>query len=274
VRGRKKPQWVRDQVLELKALHPESSCRTIAATFCTLWLGIESVGKTWVAAVLREEKYRLEVNRQRVRQRRPPIMPRNVLWAIDLTGIPNGVRTRMALGIIDHGTRACIALQDLESKHSSVLLRHLAQAIRSFGKPLRIRTDNEAVFTSRLFRWGLRLLGIRHQLIAKSSPWQNGRIERFWGSLKGPWRLFQSRASELVEDLQAELKPSDSGTISRARTCISTAASLATSGRESSPAPAASTPTCANGRRSSPASTSAEPPPRRPCPRSRRRFAR
>jgi len=39
------------------------------------------------------------------------------------------------------------------------------------------------VFTSRTFRLGLFLLGIRHQRIDPHCPWQNGRIERFFGTL-------------------------------------------------------------------------------------------
>lgn len=45
-------------------------------------------------------------------------------------------------------------------------------------------TDNEAVFTSRVFRLALFLLGIRHQRIDPHCPWQNGRVERFFGTLK------------------------------------------------------------------------------------------
>ena len=44
--------------------------------------------------------------------------------------------------------------------------------------------DNEAVFTSRLFNFGLWLLGIRHQSTMLHCPWQNGRIERFFGTFK------------------------------------------------------------------------------------------
>jgi transposase InsO family protein len=60
----------------------------------------------------------------------------------------------------------------------------LITAIESYGKPKAIRTDNESVFTSRLFRLGLWILGIRHQRTQIHSPWQNGRIERFFGTFK------------------------------------------------------------------------------------------
>jgi transposase InsO family protein len=60
----------------------------------------------------------------------------------------------------------------------------LCLAIAAGGKPKVLRTDNEACFCSRRFRWGLRLLGIRHQRSDLGCPWQNGRVERFFLTLK------------------------------------------------------------------------------------------
>ena len=51
-------------------------------------------------------------------------------------------------------------------------------------KPGRIRTDNEVVFTSFVFTTRLKLVGIRYQRIQTCAPWQNGRIERLFGTLK------------------------------------------------------------------------------------------
>lgn len=60
-----------------------------------------------------------------------------------------------------------------------------------------IRTDNEAVFTSRCLRAGLAVLGIRHQTIDLACPWQNGRVERFFGTLKA--KLDQWAVDSLAE---------------------------------------------------------------------------
>lgn len=80
--------------------------------------------------------------------------------------------------------RLSLDLTALKDKASISILRTLLDAIEIFGKPKFLRTDNEPVFTSRLFRFGLWLIGIRHQRIDKACPWQNGRIERFFGTLK------------------------------------------------------------------------------------------
>ncbi len=60
----------------------------------------------------------------------------------------------------------------------------LTESIRRFGKPHAVRTDNEPVFTSRVFRLALLLLGIRHQRTDLHSPCQNGQVERFFGTLQ------------------------------------------------------------------------------------------
>jgi putative transposase len=57
-------------------------------------------------------------------------------------------------------------------------------AIAQFGRPRFIRTDNERCFAGRVFSVGLRLLGIGPQRIDLHCPWQNGRVERFFGTLK------------------------------------------------------------------------------------------
>jgi transposase InsO family protein len=60
----------------------------------------------------------------------------------------------------------------------------LCLAIAEHGPPRALRTDNESMFTSRLWAGALKLAGIGHQRIAPKCPWQNGRIERFFGTLK------------------------------------------------------------------------------------------
>ncbi|MCP3962671.1 MAG: transposase family protein, partial [bacterium] len=65
-----------------------------------------------------------------------------------------------------------------------MLIREILDAVERFGKPKTLRTDNEAVFTSIAFRGALFLLGIKLQLTLPGAPWQNGRIERFFGTFK------------------------------------------------------------------------------------------
>ncbi len=87
----------------------------------------------------------------------------------------------------DHGSRVITRLAVVVNRRSWTLLGHLCMAIGQHGKPKRLRTDNAAIFTSftfRAFRAFLWLAGIGHQRIDTCAPWQNGRIERLFGSLK------------------------------------------------------------------------------------------
>lgn len=116
-------------------------------------------------------------------------MARNIVWGMDMTGVRTGNgkekdTTATVLGIIDHGTRRCLSLRSIPDKASLTLLKALIAAVERYGKPRVIRTDNESVFASKLFRSGLWFLGIRHRRSHVHCPWENGRIERFFGTFK------------------------------------------------------------------------------------------
>jgi putative transposase len=170
----------------MKALMPHSGCRTLADSFNRRFVhkGMR-VGKTYVSVAIRKHEYDIRVLRKKLKHRRPRPMPLNRVWAMDLTGKQDtGGNIHNILGLVEHGSRANLCLHGLKDKMSITLLRHLLDAIEKYGKPQFLRTDNEAVFTSRLFRFGLWLLGIRHQRTDKGCPWMNGRVERFFGTLK------------------------------------------------------------------------------------------
>ncbi len=182
-----KPAWVRKEVIRLKALMPEAGCRAIADIFNRRFAAKRriTVGKTFVAELLRKHRYEIDVVRRQIKNARPKPVPRNLVWALDLTGkaTPDG-RTRIVLGILEHASRAALWLEALETKSSWTLIVKLAEAIHRYGKPRAVRTDNEVVFASRTFRLALVLLGIRHHRTDPGCPWQNGRVERFFGTLK------------------------------------------------------------------------------------------
>jgi len=69
-------------------------------------------------------------------------------------------------------------------KSSKRLLFEIYKAVKKYGRPKYIRTDNDIVFKSKTFKLGLKLMGIKHQLTDVGCPWMNGRVERFFGTLK------------------------------------------------------------------------------------------
>lgn len=187
IRTPPKPAWARTELIRLKALMPLAGCRSIADSFNRRFAAKRrtTVGKTFVSQFLRAHRYEAEVLRRQIKNARPRSVPKNLIWGLDLTGKATlDGKTRFILGILEHASRAVLRLEALENKSSWGLISKLLAAIRRYGKPQALRTDNESVFVSRTFRFALLILGIRHQRTDPGCPWQNGRVERFFGTLK------------------------------------------------------------------------------------------
>jgi putative transposase len=181
--GRRKPDWVRREVLRLAVFLV--SCRTTANAFNRLYGQRMTVSHGFVHELCRANQALL-AHRRRAMRRRPPLsVPRNATWAMDLTQLPMVAGAKVTvLGLIDHGTRRVLCLRAVANKCTWTLLGHLCLAIAEHGKPRTIRTDNEGMFTGPLWQRALRWAGIRRQRIDPGCPWQNGRIERFFGTTK------------------------------------------------------------------------------------------
>jgi putative transposase len=191
-----KPEWVRKEIIRLKALLPKFGCRKIADTFNRIHEASTGmrVGKTFVSDVIRQHKYEIQILRRQIKNKKPRDFAHNVYWGIDLTGKQDeSGKIHNIFGIIEFQSRACLNMSALKDKSSITLLRCILDCIEKYGMPKIIRTDNEAVFTSRLFRFGLKFLGIKWKSIQLSSPWQNGQIEKLFGTLKESldhWRVY------------------------------------------------------------------------------------
>jgi len=187
IRSPAKPAWVKKEVIRLKALLPQAGCRRIAQTFNRRFATTRrmTVGKTLVSELIRQHRYKIDIVRRQIKNARPRLVPKNLIWGLDLTGKATlDGKTRIVLGILEHASRAALWLEVLQTKSSWTLLLRLIEAIRRYGKPRILRTDNESVFASTVFCLALALLGIRHQRTDPGCPWQNGRVERFFGTLK------------------------------------------------------------------------------------------
>lgn len=108
--SQRKPPWVRRELIRLKALSPGLGCRTLAECFNRQFgeRG-ESVGKNLVAYVLRQSRADVMRLRRSLKHRVPRPMPRNRIWAMDLTGKGDvSGHQHMMLGLLYHGSRrAC-----------------------------------------------------------------------------------------------------------------------------------------------------------------------
>lgn len=147
-----KPAWVRAELIRLKAWSSDAGCRVIAEIFNRQFTerGV-TVGKTYVAGVPRQSKYDIVLLRRTVKHRIPRPLARNRTWALDLTGKTDLTgRQHILLGLLDHGTRACLELASLPDKRSLTILRTVISAFRRYGLPAHIRVDNEICLNSRL----------------------------------------------------------------------------------------------------------------------------
>jgi len=207
-RFRKKPEWVRKKVIRLLAMNPGSSLRYIEGEFNrseALTSG-ETVSHTYISGVLKKHAYEIKILSKEKHNQRPKPVPQHLIWAADLTFLPDVAgKPQPILGMLEHSSRTCLTLTAVRNKTSVTLLRVLADAIELTGKkPKILRTDNEANFVSRTFRFGLSLAGITHQTTDVASPWQNGKMERFFG-------IFKQKARGLVfntvEELNHHLMP-------------------------------------------------------------------
>ncbi|MBU1777706.1 MAG: DDE-type integrase/transposase/recombinase [Gammaproteobacteria bacterium] len=200
-----KPEWLKREIIRLKANMPQAGCRTIS-DICNRRFAASrniSIGKTSVHRILQRHQYEIQILRRKLKHTKPKHVPRNRIWDIDLTGKSDtSGKLHALLGNIDHGSRALLHLQALSDKTTHTLLACIAEAIKQHGKPKVIRTDNEGMFRSPAFGKALEQLGIRHQRNTPGCPWQNGRIERLFGTLKeklNQWKIAN------IEQLNADL---------------------------------------------------------------------
>jgi putative transposase len=180
-----KPAWVHTAFFDLAQALPHAGCRTLANNFNQLHATRQvTISKSWAYERLKARRHALALARQRSpSQGRSGAIGR--VWGMDLTGLPlvSG-ESAPVWGVLDHGSRTVLQLEPLKRFNSLILLGKLIQAFGEYGIPKAIRSDNASVFKTVVFRGVLKQLGVKQQFTELHSPWQNGRIERFWRTMK------------------------------------------------------------------------------------------
>jgi transposase InsO family protein len=134
------------------------------------------------------------------------------LWQMDVVGgfvLADGTRAKVLTGIDDH-SRFIVCAHVMQRESSRNVCEGLAAAMRAYGVPEEILTDNGKVFTGRfnqppvevLFDRICRENGITHRLTQPRSPTTTGKIERFHRSLRAEFRtdrVFADLAAVQVE---------------------------------------------------------------------------
>jgi transposase InsO family protein len=130
----------------------------------------------------------------------------NHVWSWDFVAdrTDNGGKLRI-LSIIDEHTRECIALHVARKLTSEDLIAVMERLVVERGIPGHLRSDNGSEFIARpLQRW-LKKRGVKTLYIDPGSPWQNGHVESFNGSLRDEcldreMMLSLAEARVLIED--------------------------------------------------------------------------
>ena len=135
------------------------------------------------------------------------------LWQMDVVGgfvLADGTRLKALTGVDDH-SRFCVSAFLMPRESSRQVCAGLALAMRRYGVPEEILTDNGKVFTGRFNRPPVEVLfdrvcrenGITHRLTQPRSPTTTGKIERFHRTLRAEFRTDRTFAS--MAAAQAEL---------------------------------------------------------------------
>ncbi|MBK7146982.1 MAG: hypothetical protein IPH76_18005 [Xanthomonadales bacterium] len=127
-RTRAKPPWVGDELVRMKAFGKNLGYKKLADAFNRRFvdaLGL-SVAPSTVRRILIKRRADVIALRREVRNRVPRVVARNSTWGLDLTTVTDMTkRQRLVLGLVDHGTRACISLTELADKRSLTILREI-----------------------------------------------------------------------------------------------------------------------------------------------------
>lgn len=135
------------------------------------------------------------------------------LWQMDIVGgvrLADGSEAKIVSGIDDH-SRFVISAHVVARATARPTCDALIKAMRAYGCPAQILTDNGKVFTGRfgpgtgevLFDRICRENGIKHLLTAPRSPTTTGKIERWHKTLRGEFLTGKVFAG--IEDAQAQL---------------------------------------------------------------------
>ena len=207
-KNQRKPDWVRNELIRLAAVS-RGSRRSVARLFNHLHgerYG-ETVGTSFTCDFLKSHALQVLRLRRELASKPPRVVPICHTWAMDLTFHTDDAKyTHANLGIIDHGSRVLLCLRTLTIRNSWTLLGYLCLTIGRYGKPRKLRSDNEATMSSFVFKTFLKLVGVQKQTTNVHSPWQNGRIERLFGTLKPVLRELHISGRAQLQNVLDELR--------------------------------------------------------------------
>jgi transposase InsO family protein len=116
------------------------------------------------------------------------------LWQLDTVGgflLADGTTAKALTGVDDH-SRYCVSARLMARERTQSVCDGFSSALRTYGVPAQVLTDNGKVFTGRFAQPPVEVLfdricrenGVDHILTAPRTPTTTGKIERFHRTLR------------------------------------------------------------------------------------------
>jgi hypothetical protein len=116
------------------------------------------------------------------------------LWQMDVVGgflLKDGASVKALTGIDDH-SRFCVCARLMPRERTQLVCDGFSGAMRTYGVPEQVLTDNGKVFTGRYFQPPVEVMfdricwlnGVEHLLTQPRTPTTTGKIERFHRTLR------------------------------------------------------------------------------------------
>ncbi len=175
------------ELKDLAAAHPRYGCRRLCAV---LRRGGRAVNLKRVRRLCRAHGLLLKQKRRRKRRGIGCGVPCRAefpdhVWAYDFVEdrTESGRKLRV-LTVEDEFTRECVAVEVEYRMNARYVADTLLRLFRGRGVPKFVRSDNGPEFVAKHLMRVLAGRGVEARHIDPGSPWQNGRNERFNGSLR------------------------------------------------------------------------------------------
>ena len=130
----------------------------------------------------------------------------NHVWSWDFVHdqLATGPKLRI-LTVIDEYSRECLALHAARKLTAHDLVEVMERLVAERGAPAHMRSDNGSEFIARILQGWLAEHKVKTLYIEPGSPWQNGHVESFNGSLRDECldrelMLSVAEARVLIED--------------------------------------------------------------------------
>jgi transposase InsO family protein len=189
------PPEVEAMVLEMRRAHPYWGPRRIAFELARKGLGWSpsesAVYRCLVRGAVIDPNSRRQRRENWKRWERAAPME---LWQLDVVhgfGLADGTAAKALTGIDDH-SRYCVSARLMLRERTQAVCDGFSSALREYGVPTQVLTDNGKVFTGRFAQPPVEVLfdricrenGVDHILTQPRSPTTTGKIERFHRTLR------------------------------------------------------------------------------------------